>query len=113
MLQAGSQRIRAAGLAPYYLYRQKDVAGGLENTGYARPGSGCLYNVGMMSDARSVIGLGSGAMSKRVINRNQSGTTGLRLERLPNPRDLAVYIDRVDALAERKVAFFTADPCAG
>ena len=113
MLQAGSQSIRAAGLVPYYLYRQKDVAGGLENTGYARPGSGCLYNVGMMSDSRSVIGLGSGAMSKRVISQNRFDANGLRLERLPNPRDLAVYIDRVDELAERKIAFFTQDPCAG
>ena len=110
MLQAGSQSLRSAGLAPYYLYRQKDVAGGLENTGYARPGSGCLYNVGMMSDRRSVVGLGSGAISKRVFGMGETGQSGLRLDRLPNPRDIAVYIDRVDALAKGKITFFTADP---
>lgn len=110
MLQAGSQSLRSAGLVPYYLYRQKDVAGGLENTGYARPGSGCLYNVGMMSDRRSVVGLGSGAISKRVFGTREKGQSGLRLDRLPNPRDIAVYIDRVDALAEGKIAFFTDDP---
>ncbi len=64
----------------------------------------------MMSDSRSVVGLGSGAISKRVVGANAKSQTGLRLDRLPNPRDIAVYIDRVDALAERKVAFFTGDP---
>lgn len=98
MLAEARQMLATAGLMPYYLYRQKDVAGGLENTGFARPGEGCLYNVGMMSDRRSVVGLGSGAMSKRVF--------GAKLERLPNPRDLAVYIDRVESLAARKATFF-------
>ena len=98
MLAEGKQLLSSAGLMPYYLYRQKDVAGGLENTGFARLGKGCLYNVGMMSDRRSVVGLGSGAMSKRVF--------GSKLERLPNPRDLGVYIDRVESLAIRKATFF-------
>ena len=85
-------------LFPYYLYRQKDVAGGLENTGFARPGHECLYNVGMMSDQVSVIGLGSGAISKNII--------GSRVERSPNPRDIADYINRADEMAARKIKLF-------
>ena len=98
MLSAGYQSLKSAGLAPYYLYRQKDMVGGLENTGYARPGEGCLYNVGMMSDRRTVVGLGSGAMTKLVCGR--------RVERSPNPRDIADYIRRIDELAARKSALF-------
>lgn len=98
MLNKARQKLADAGLLPYYLYRQKDVAGGLENTGFARPGEGSIYNVGMMSDRCSVIGLGSGAMSKKV--------TGTRVDRLGNPRDIADYIKRTTELAEKKAALF-------
>lgn len=101
MVQSAGARLKSAGLLPYYLYRQKDVAGGLENTGFARNGEGCLYNVGMMSDQRSVIGLGSGAISKKVV--------GDRVVRTPNPRDIADYIARTAELAERKLAMFNSD----
>lgn len=101
MIQEAGARLKAAGLLPYYLYRQKDVAGGLENTGFATNGEGCLYNVGMMSDQRSVIGLGSGAISKKVA--------GNRVVRTPNPRDIVDYIARTEELAERKLAMFNSD----
>ncbi len=101
MVAGAQQALTAAGFAPYYLYRQKDVAGGLENVGYARPGQACLYNVGMMSDQVSVIGLGSGAMSKAVQGRN--------VRRAPNAKDIANYITRVDELVERKLALFRPD----
>jgi len=51
---------------PYYLYRQKNVRGGLENIGFAKKDHACIYNVGMMSDRISVIGLGSGSTTKIV-----------------------------------------------
>lgn len=92
------QTLAAAGYEPYYLYRQKDVAGGLENVGYARLGQACLYNVGMMSDQVSVIGLGSGAMTKHVAGR--------KVTRAPNAKDIANYISRLDELVERKLALF-------
>ena len=102
MLSEAGRRLGNAGLFPYYLYRQKDVAGGLENTGFARVGEGSIYNVGMMSDQRTVIGLGSGAMSKKII--------GSRVERAPNPRDIADYIRRVDEMAVRKLNLFNSWP---
>ncbi len=101
MLAKSYGDLKAAGLDPYYLYRQKNIAGGLENTGYARPGDGCLYNVGMMSDQFTVVGLGSGAMTKRVM--------GKRIERAPNPKDIADYIKRIDEMVERKLDLFNAD----
>ena len=98
MLRKAGQKLADAGLHPYYLYRQKDVAGGLENTGFARPGEGSIYNVGMMSDRCPIIGLGSGAMSKKI--------TGSRVERLANPRDIADYIKRTTEIAEKKAVLF-------
>lgn len=58
---------RSLGLRPYYLYRQKHIAGNLENIGFARPGTECRYNIGIMEERQSVIGIGAGASSK-VVN---------------------------------------------
>ena len=92
------QLLAAGGYQAYYLYRQKNVRGGLENTGFARPGKNCIYNVGMMSDRISVVGLGSGSSSKKVRGR--------RVERLHNSKDLQDYTERVEELAQNKVKFF-------
>ena len=63
MMTLAEQTLQAAGLRPYYLYRQKDGVGGLENVGFAAPGQGNLYNVAMMGDCRNVLGFGCGSMS--------------------------------------------------
>jgi oxygen-independent coproporphyrinogen-3 oxidase len=104
MLARARRLLADSGYRPYYLYRQKDTAGGLENTGFSKPGAGGLYNVGMMSDRYPVVGLGSGAMSKTVC--------GSRIERLANPRDIAAYISRLDAIGERKRRFFLGNDCS-
>lgn len=92
-------KLRERSYLPYYLYRQKDVVGGLENTGYALPGKECLYNVAMMSDRFDVVGIGSGAMSKK--------TEGTRTRRQPNSKDLIDYQRRLDELIERKITLFS------
>lgn len=83
---------------PYYLYRQKNVRSGLENTGFAKPGKACAYNVGMMSDLRTVIGVGSGASTKVVVP-DGSG----RVERQINSKDLRDYTLRVDEMIAAKL----------
>ena len=88
------------GLEPYYLYRQKNVRAGLENVGFARPGQGCLYNVGMMSDRFPVLGLGCGAASK-LINGHQT-------RRLVNPRHAGHYIEHFPDFISKKKAFWLA-----
>ncbi|MDD2534595.1 MAG: coproporphyrinogen dehydrogenase HemZ [Eubacteriales bacterium] len=98
MVAYAQERLIEAGLHPYYLYRQKDVAGGLENVGFSSLGHECRYNVGMMSDRRAVIGLGSGAISKRV--------DGTKVTRAPNDKDIAHYIGRLDELIQRKIKLF-------
>ncbi|MCD7714887.1 MAG: coproporphyrinogen dehydrogenase HemZ [Lachnospiraceae bacterium] len=57
---------REAGLFPYYLYRQKNMAGNFENVGYAREGCEGLYNILIMEEIQSIIALGAGASTKLV-----------------------------------------------
>lgn len=98
MIDEARQRLMADGYRPYYLYRQKYMAGNLENVGYALPGKACLYNIGNMEETVSVLALGAGAISKWLFDR------ALRIERAPNVRNIDEYIARVDEMAARKRA---------
>lgn len=97
-LTQAEEQLQAAGYEAYYLYRQKQVISGLENTGYAQAGQACTYNVGMMSDQRQVIGLGAGAASKRIRHGH--------LDRLYNTKDLGEYMADIETIAHKKVQFF-------
>ena len=96
MIASARARLMAGGWRPYYLYRQKYMAGNLENVGYARPGKACLYNIGNMEETVSVLALGAGAISKWMFDRT------LRIERAPNVRNIDEYIARVDEMVQRK-----------
>lgn len=96
MVAAGRESAKARGMQPYYLYRQKYMAGNLENVGYALPGHECLYNIGMMEETAHVLAVGAGAISKRV--QPEKG----RIQRAPNVSDIENYIDRVPEMVERK-----------
>ena len=96
MIASARARLTAGGWHPYYLYRQKYMAGNLENVGYARPSKACLYNIGNMEETVSVLALGAGAISKWLFDR------ALRIERAPNVRNIEEYIRRVDEMVARK-----------
>lgn len=66
MVRMTNQWTKDHGYVPYYLYRQKNILGNLENVGYSLPGKESLYNIIMMEERQTVIGLGSGAVSKIV-----------------------------------------------
>ena len=55
---------RRAGLAPYYLYRQKYMSGSFENVGWSKDGKDCLYNIYMMEELHTILSLGGGGMNK-------------------------------------------------
>ena len=89
------------GMEPYYLYRQKYMAGNLENVGYALPHDACVYNIAMMDEMLSVMALGVGSVGKLLI--------GDLIVRKPNPRDLYVYLERLPNILEQKHTFFCID----
>ncbi len=96
MTESARSRLSQSGYFPYYLYRQKYMAGNLENVGYARPGKACLYNIGNMEETASVLALGAGAITKWLFDRE------LRIERAPNVKNIEAYIARVEEMAQRK-----------
>lgn len=96
MVTAGAEAAHALGMRPYYMYRQKYMRGNLENVGYALPGKECVYNIDMMEDTTSIMAHGAGAMTKCIYDAER------RVERVPNPKDIATYIAKIDRLAEEK-----------
>ena len=83
------------GMEPYYMYRQKNIPGNLENIGYSLPGKECLYNILMMEEKQDIIACGAGASSKYLFSGN-------RIERAENVKNIDHYISRVDEMIERK-----------
>lgn len=83
-----------AGHSPYYLYRQKNMAGNFENVGYAKPDSAGIYNILIMEEKQSILALGAGATSKKV--------SGELIERTENVKDIKNYVERIDEMIERK-----------
>ncbi|WP_294155291.1 coproporphyrinogen III oxidase [uncultured Clostridium sp.] len=84
------------GLSPYYMYRQKNMVGNMENLGYAKEGKECIYNIQMIEERQTIIALGAAAVSKVVFLEED------RLERFPNLKDLNEYVTRIDEMIERK-----------
>ena len=98
------------GLDPYYLYRQKNMTGNLENVGYSKPGLECLYNILIMEERTDIIGLGAGSSSKLVVRPGHDGVTeGTRIDRIENCKSVDDYIARIDEMIERKKAGFIWD----
>lgn len=95
------------GLSPYYLYRQKNIAGNFENVGYAKEDKAGIYNVLIMEEKQSVIAAGAGASTKLVLKDpvpvpgSKKGKM-TRLLRSENVKEVAQYIERIDEMIERK-----------
>ncbi len=116
---------REIGRTPYYLYRQKNMAGNFENVGYAAPGKAGIYNILMMEEVGDIAACGAGTVSKRVFpDGREEGTLtsssevaqsrdGLpraklegRIERCDTVKDLDQYISRIGEMIERKRELF-------
>ena len=96
MLDYANRRLREAGYAPYYLYRQKNMSGGFENIGWTRPGFENLYNICIMEELCSILAAGAGGSTK-LIRRD-----GGRNERLVAPKYPTEYIESIGRICEDK-----------
>lgn len=85
----------ALDMKPYYLYRQKNMSGNFENVGYAREDKYGIYNILINEEVQTIIALGAGSISKRVYSDG-------RIERSENMKDVALYIEKIDEMIERK-----------
>ena len=92
------------GLQPYYLYRQKNIAGNFENVGYAELDKAGIYNILIMEEKQTILAAGAGASTKILLKdpiRTDSGKE-INLVRCENVKNIMEYIDRVDEMIERK-----------
>ena len=93
-------RLIGLGMNPYYLYRQKNMSGNMENVGYARPGAEGIYNILIMEEVQSIVAAGAGSISKRVY------PDGL-ITRCANVKDVQLYRERLEELLLRKKELFS------
>ena len=96
MVDYAYEYIKACGKRPYYMYRQKNQLGNLENVAYAKPGHESLYNIYIMEEVQSIISLGCGGVTK-VVDRSTN-----RIERIFNVKEPKDYIERIDGMLVRK-----------
>lgn len=94
-MEIAAQAAADMGMEPYYLYRQKNMSGNLENVGYAEPGKFGIYNILIMEEKQTIVALGAGSISKVVYPDG-------RIERADNVKDVGLYIERIDEMIERK-----------
>ena len=90
---------KAMNMHPYYLYRQKNMSGNLENVGYAREGKYGVYNILIMEEVQTIMALGAGSISKILLPEG-------RIERADNVKDVRLYIEKFDEMLKRKSALF-------
>ena len=100
MVRTGRETARKMNMRPYYLYKQKYMAGNQENTGYALPGHECLYNVDIMEETSHILAFGAGGISKRIFPEEG------HIERAPNVYNIEQYICRTGEMIARKKALF-------
>lgn len=100
MINIANQYARQMDMYPYYLYRQKHMMGNLENIGYARLGTECNYNIQIMEERQSIIGIGPAAGTK-VLD-----TSNFTLESCYNAKDLSSYINNTDRYTSIRAKLF-------
>lgn len=96
MVDTARRLICEAGYSPYYLYRQKNTVGSLDNTGYAKAGREGLYNIFIMDETHTILAAGAGAVTKL------KAPYGQQIERIYNYKFPAEYIERYEILRQRK-----------
>lgn len=107
MILAAAEAAGEMDMRPYYLYRQKNIAGNFENVGYAKVDKAGIYNILIMEEKQSIVAAGAGASTKLVLSepivnpegRKQKKTNLIRLE---NVKAIDAYIRRIDEMIDRK-----------
>lgn len=89
---------KSLNMKPYYMYRQKNMVGSMENVGYSNENREGIYNILMIEERQTIIAVGADAVTKVIFNDEN------RIERSPNVKDVKEYINRVEEMANKKLA---------
>ena len=101
MLNLCYDAAKAMGLMPYYLYRQKNIAGNFENVGFAKVDKAGIYNILIIEEVQTILGVGVGATTKMVtrnkgevgrdqVSHHEEGNPLIR--RRANTKDIGKYL---------------------
>lgn len=100
MIDYSYKKLTEAGYSPYYLYKQKNMVGNLENLGYTLKNKECIFNIDSMEEVATIVAVGANAISKRFFSLTN------RIERNANVKNLNDYISRIDEIISKKQDFF-------
>ena len=104
MVEDAAKTAEKLGLVPYYLYRQKNIAGNFENVGYAKADKAGIYNILIMEEKQTIYAAGAGATTKIVLPEKIKTENGkeTNLIRIENVKNIEEYITRIDEMIKRK-----------
>ncbi len=97
MYEKTAELSEALNMKPYYMYRQKNMFGNMENVGYAKASKEGVYNIQMIEEKQTIIAAGADAVSKVVFLKEN------RIERFANVKDVKEYINRIDEMINKKI----------
>ncbi len=97
MMDKSVKMLRDKQINPYYMYKQRNTLGNLENVGFSKKGHESIYNVYIMEEVQPIIALGAGGSTKMVYND--------KIERIYNPKEASDYVVRLDEVLGRKDLF--------
>lgn len=100
MISYSRAALTKAGYEPYYLYRQKYMAGAHENVGWTKKGFASVYNIDVMEEIADNLAVGGNAVTKKVYLGEG------RIERIGSPKDIPTYLSKVDRLILQKKTLF-------
>ncbi len=105
MVEDSAASAKRMGLVPYYLYRQKNIAGNFENVGYAKVDKAGIYNILIMEEKQTILAAGAGTTTKIVLPEKIRMENGkeTNLLRIENVKDVTEYLARIDEMIERKM----------
>ena len=102
MSEIAQAAVQAAGMQPYYLYRQGYMAGDLENIGCCRPGAEGMYNIQIMEEHQTILGIGGAAATKCVDHQHHCLRSTFNAKDLKTYlRDIELYIEKRNRLIEK------------
>ena len=98
-------KTKFAGYKPYYMYRQKNTVGNLENVGFSIDGHEGLYNIYMMEEIQTIFAVGAGAVTKLVKHKqHKDRETETIIKRLFKPKYPYEYLrDATDESEEARI----------
>ncbi len=95
-------KAKFAGYKPYYMYRQKNTVGNLENVGFSMEGHEGLYNIFMMEETQTIFAVGAGAVTK-LVSTKKFGDSDVKIERIFNPKYPYEYLN--PSITQKKKSF--------